>query len=158
MMLINPRGHVWLGRRKPRWFDETLAASWNLPLDGMWQMPQGGIGPRELVEDAVMRELEEETAVRRARIIGEIPHELTYDLPDDLLGVALKGRYRGQRQLWFALRFDGTDADIDITERNGLKAEFDAWRWADIADVPNQIAPFKRDTYNAVVSAFAHLA
>jgi putative (di)nucleoside polyphosphate hydrolase len=158
MMVLNASGQVWMGRRKPKWLTDARALSWQLPTDGMWQMPQGGIGHHELVEDAVMRELEEETAVRQARIIGEIPSRLTYDLPDDLLGVALKGRYRGQHQHWFALRFEGTDADINIAERNGLKAEFDAWRWVDMADVSNQIAPFKREIYNTVVNAFGHLA
>jgi putative (di)nucleoside polyphosphate hydrolase len=158
MMLLNAGGQVWMGRRKPKWLTDARASAWQLPTEGTWQMPQGGIGPRELVEDAAMRELEEETAVRRARIIGEIPHRLTYDLPDDLLGVALKGRYRGQHQFWFAMRFEGSDDEINITERNGLKAEFDAWRWADMADVPRQIAPFKREIYHSVVNAFAHLA
>jgi putative (di)nucleoside polyphosphate hydrolase len=75
-----------------------------------------------------------------------------------LIGVALKGRYRGQQQRWFALRFEGRDDEINITERNGLKAEFDAWRWADMVDVPRQIVPFKREVYQTVITAFAHLA
>jgi putative (di)nucleoside polyphosphate hydrolase len=158
MMLFSARGQVWVGRRKPRWLTEARMCAWQLPSDGMWQMPQGGIGQQEVPEDAVRRELEEETAVRNARIIGEVPGWLTYDLPDDLLGVALKGRYRGQTQRWFALRFEGTDDEINIAERNGLKAEFEAWRWVDIAEVPRQIAPFKREIYHTVVNAFAHLA
>jgi putative (di)nucleoside polyphosphate hydrolase len=158
MMLLNARGQVWLGRRKPKWLTAARASAWQLPTEGMWQMPQGGIAPLEPAERAAHRELEEETAVRNARIIGEVPEWLTYDLPDDLLGVALKGRYRGQQQRWFALRFEGRDDEISIVERNGLKAEFDAWRWADMADVPRQIVPFKREVYQTVVAAFAHLA
>jgi putative (di)nucleoside polyphosphate hydrolase len=158
MMLMNARGQVWLGRRKPKWLDEARTAAWQLPTDGMWQMPQGGIARFELPEDAVLRELEEETAVRSARIIGAVPDWLTYELPDDLLGIALKGRFRGQQQRWFAVRFEGTDAEINIAERNGLKAEFDAWRWAEMADVPRLIVPFKREIYQTVVATFAHLA
>jgi putative (di)nucleoside polyphosphate hydrolase len=157
-MLLNGRGQVWMGRRKPKWLSDALTAAWQLSADGMWQMPQGGIALLEPPELAARRELEEETAVRNVRLIDEVPGWLTYDLPDELLGVALKGRYRGQRQRWFAMRFEGTDDEINITERNGLKAEFDAWRWADMADVPRQIAPFKREIYHTVVTAFAHLA
>ncbi len=158
MMLFNARGQVWMGRRRPRWLTDEWATAWELPVEGMWQMPQGGIGPLEMPEQAVLRELEEETAVRSARIVGEVPEWLSYDLPDDLLGIALKGRYRGQQQRWFAMRFEGADDEINITERNGLKAEFDAWRWADMADVSRQIVPFKREIYHTVVTAFKHLA
>jgi putative (di)nucleoside polyphosphate hydrolase len=157
-MLLNASGHVWVGRRRPKWLGQERAAAWQLPSDGMWQMPQGGIAPLEPPEQAARRELEEETAIRSARLIGEVPGWLSYDLPDDLLGVALKGRFRGQRQRWFAMRFEGHDAEINITERNGLKAEFDAWRWADMVDVPNLIVPFKREMYQTVVGAFTHLA
>jgi putative (di)nucleoside polyphosphate hydrolase len=157
IMLLNASGQVWLGRRKPKWLGDAQAAAWQLPADGMWQMPQGGIAPLEQPTQAAMRELEEETAVRSAQIVGEVPDWLTYDLPDNLLGVALKGRYRGQRQRWFAMRFSGADEEINIAGRNGLKAEFDAWRWADMADVPRLIVPFKREIYQTVVSAFAHL-
>ena len=157
-MLLNAKGQVWVGRRKPNWFGDAQAAAWQLPKDGMWQMPQGGVGIEEPLELAALRELEEETAVRDARIVGEIPEWLSYDLPDDLVGIALKGRYRGQRQRWFAMRFAGRDDEIDIAGRNGSKAEFDAWRWADMADVPRLIVPFKREIYQTVVSTFAHLA
>ena len=158
IMLLNATGQVWVGRRKPKWLGDAQAAAWQLATEGMWQMPQGGVGPLESPAQAACRELEEETAVRNARIIGEMPDWLTYDLPDDLLGVALKGRYRGQRQLWFAMRFSGNDDEIDLAGRNGLKAEFDAWRWCDMADVHRWIVPFKRDVYHKVVDAFGHLA
>jgi putative (di)nucleoside polyphosphate hydrolase len=158
MMLLNARGQVWMGQRKPKWLGDEQARAWNLPLEGMWQMPQGGVGPFEPPEQAALRELEEETAIRSAAIVATLPDWLTYDLPDDLIGVALKGRYRGQRQRWFALRFTGNETEIDIRSRNGLKAEFDAWRWVDMADVPQLIVPFKRGIYQTVVTAFAHLA
>jgi putative (di)nucleoside polyphosphate hydrolase len=158
IMLLNVKGQVWVGRRRPKWLDDVQATAWHLPKDGMWQMPQGGVGPLEPPEQAAVRELEEETAVRGAQIIGEIPEWLTYDLPDDLVGIALKGRYRGHRQRWFAMRFLGGDNEIDIAGRNGSKAEFSAWRWCDMADVPRLIVPFKRDVYAQVVTAFAHLA
>jgi putative (di)nucleoside polyphosphate hydrolase len=157
-MLLNGRGQVWLGRRKPKWLGPVQAAAWQLPVEGMWQMPQGGIGPHERPEQTALRELEEETAIRSVAIIGEVQEWLTYDLPDELLGVALKGRYRGQHQRWFALRFSGDDGEINIASRNGLKAEFDAWRWADMADVPRLIVPFKREVYLTVVAEFRHLA
>jgi putative (di)nucleoside polyphosphate hydrolase len=158
IMLLNASGQVWVGRRKPKWLGDAQLAVWQLPQDGMWQMPQGGIGLLEPPEQAARRELEEETAVRDAEIIGAMPEWLTYDLPDDLLGVALKGRYRGQRQRWFAMRYLGRDDEINIAGRNGMKAEFDAWRWSDVADVPRLIVPFKREVYQTVVSTFAHLA
>jgi putative (di)nucleoside polyphosphate hydrolase len=157
IMLLNRQGKVWIGRRRPKWFSADAAAAWNMSPDGLWQMPQGGVTAPESPEQAAQRELEEETAVGSAPIIGEVPDWLTYDLPDQLLGVALKGRYRGQRQRWFAMRFAGADAEIDIAGRNGLKAEFDAWRWADMAEVPRLIVPFKREVYLTVVAAFAHL-
>ena len=89
---------------------------------------------------------------------GEIPGWLSYDLPADLVGIALKGKYRGQRQRWFAMRFTGNDSEIDIRPRRGLKAEFDAWRWESIDNVPKLIVPFKRDIYEEVVKGFRQFA
>jgi putative (di)nucleoside polyphosphate hydrolase len=150
IMLLNPDGQVWLGRRCPKWQGDRSAH--------IWQMPQGGIGPGEPPALAALRELEEETGVTRAAFLGEIPGWLSYDLPRDLVGIALKGRYRGQRQRWFAMRFLGEDREIDISPRNGRKAEFDAWRWAPIAEVPREIVDFKRPLYETVVERFAPLA
>jgi putative (di)nucleoside polyphosphate hydrolase len=120
-------------------------------------MPQGGVEKFEPPRIAALRELREETGVTSAEIIAEHPDWLTYELPDSLLGIALKGRYRGQRQKWFAMRFLGDDSEINIASKNGLKAEFEAWRWAPIAAVPKLIVPFKRDVYERVTRDFSHL-
>jgi putative (di)nucleoside polyphosphate hydrolase len=149
IMLLNRYGLVWIGRRLPKWSDDRSAY--------IWQMPQGGIDKGETPREAAIRELEEETGVRNAQIIGEISEWLTYDLPPELLGVALKGRYRGQKQRWFAMRLTGPDSEIDIAPRDH-KAEFDAWRWARIEEVAPLIVSFKRPVYDVVVRRFAHLA
>jgi putative (di)nucleoside polyphosphate hydrolase len=145
-MLINRAGLVWVGRRRPKWAGDAA--------DYIWQMPQGGIVAGEKCRAAALRELEEETGAVNVEVLAEAPRWLSYDLPDDLLGVALKGRYRGQRQKWFAMRFVGDDAEIDIAPR-GHKAEFDAWRWAPVAEIPHLVAPFKRQVYEDVARTFA---
>lgn len=149
IMLINRDGLVWAGRRQPKWAEDKSAF--------IWQMPQGGILPGEDVQAAALRELEEETGVRSVEVLAEAPGWHTYDLPQELLGIALKGRYRGQRQKWFAMRFLGNDTEIDIAPPVGQKAEFDAWRWARPDDLAGLVVPFKRHIYEEVVSAFASL-
>ncbi len=150
IMLINDAGRVWVGQRSPRWLarDEP-------PI---WQMPQGGLNPQESPVAAAIRELEEETGVTNARVIGEVADWLTYELPAHLMGIALKGRFRGQRQRWFAMRFTGLDREIDISGCRGQKPEFDAWKWVDMEMLPEIIVPFKRETYRTVVREFQHLA
>ena len=139
-MLINRAGLVWVGRRRPKWAGDGSAH--------IWQMPQGGISRRrEPAQAAALRELEEETGVRSVEVLAEAPGWLSYDLPEELLGVALKGRYRGQRQKWFAMRFTGDEAEIDIAPRGGHKAEFDDWRWGPRAELPQLTVPFKRQVY-----------
>lgn len=150
IMLINRAGLVWAGRRLPKWQGDRSAF--------IWQMPQGGINPGEKESLAALRELEEETGVRSVEIVAEAAEWFSYDLPEELLGVALKGRYRGQRQKWFAMRFLGDDSEIDITARNGHKAEFDAWRWTDVRALPQLVVPFKRRIYEEVLDALAHHA
>ena len=151
IMLLNSTGKVWVGRRRPKWAGDKAAH--------IWQMPQGGIGNGEKPVEAALRELEEETGVTSVELLAKVDGWLTYELPDRLLGVALKGRYRGQKQKWFAMRFLGKDSEVEIApRRKGLKAEFDAWRWAPMRDVPRLIVPFKRPVYETVVAEFAHLA
>lgn len=150
IMLINRSGRAWLGRRAPKWLGTKSAF--------IWQMPQGGINRNEAPVDAALRELEEETGAHSVDVIGEIPGWLSYELPDHLVGVALKGRYRGQRQKWFAMRFLGADREIDISPRNGHKAEFDDWQWASIEELPALAVPFKRPVYETVVREFAQFA
>ena len=149
IVLVNKDGLVWIGRRLPKWSEDKSAF--------IWQMPQGGIDADEEARAAALRELEEETGVRSVEVIGESAGWLTYDLPDHLLGVALKGKYRGQTQKWFVMRFRGDDAEICIAARNGHKQEFDAWRWARLEELPDLIVPFKRGIYDALIAEFAPL-
>jgi putative (di)nucleoside polyphosphate hydrolase len=143
VMLLNRDGLVFVGRRIDREANET------------WQMPQGGVDVGENLVDAARRELAEETGIAQAELLAEAPEWLSYDLPPHLMGVALKGKYRGQTQKWFAMRFLGRDADIDL---NAHEPEFDAWRWVSMPELPALIVPFKRQVYLDVVAAFRHLA
>jgi putative (di)nucleoside polyphosphate hydrolase len=147
-VLFNAAGHVLVARRA------DLPNAEGAP--GGWQLPQGGIDAGEDPRRAVLRELEEEIGTAAADIIAEHPDWLVYDLPPELLGVALGGRYRGQRQRWFALRFTGTDADIRLDR--DPNPEFDAWRWAPLADLPALAVGFKRPIYAELARAFAPFA
>ena len=149
--VLNGDGKVWIGRRIPKVHDPVLASA-------LWQMPQGGIDDGEDPRTAALRELAEETGITSVEIITETVDWLTYDLPPDLVGKALKGRFRGQRQKWFAMRFTGQEAEIDLGGVGGShKAEFDAWRWAELAELPGLVVPFKRGVYEAVVAEFGTL-
>ena len=122
-------------------------------------MPQGGIDKGETPREAALRELQEETGTDKAEIIGEMEDWVTYDLPPHLVGVAFKGRYRGQTQKWFAYRFEGDESEIQINPPpGGHKAEFDQWSWRPMHELPGLIVPFKRHVYEQVVAAFQHLA
>ena len=123
---------------------------------GGWQLPQGGMDAGEDPAIAVFRELEEEVGTARAEILAEHPDWLTYDLPDHLIGKALGGKYRGQRQKWFALRFLGADADIRLDL--DPHPEFDAWRWARLAELPGLAVAFKRAIYEDLAREFARFA
>jgi putative (di)nucleoside polyphosphate hydrolase len=152
IMVLDRSGRVFIGRRVDG--PEHMARTHD------WQMPQGGIDPGEDAWAAALRELYEETSMRSVERLEEIPDWLTYDLPADLRGHAWKGRYRGQKQKWFALRFTGDDGEIDIANPGGggHKAEFVEWRWEAMANLPALVVPFKRPVYEQVVRAFAHLA
>ena len=147
--LFNPQGLVLIGRRFRDDGPEIV-------LPGLeWQMPQGGIDPEENPREAVMRELWEETGVTHADYLGETDW-MTYEFPPyDGPQSHRLARFRGQRQKWFALRFTGQDADIDLYAH---EPEFADWKWVSLADLPDLIVPFKRDTYAAVIAAFRHLA
>jgi putative (di)nucleoside polyphosphate hydrolase len=142
VMLLNRRGLVFVGKR----IDQTVEG---------WQMPQGGIDKGEEPHKAALRELKEETGTDKAMIIAEMPDWVTYDLPSHLVGVAFRGKYSGQHQKWFAMRFTGKDSDIDLHAHD---PEFSDWKWLAIEDLPGMIVPFKRDAYAKVVAAFRHLA
>jgi putative (di)nucleoside polyphosphate hydrolase len=150
-MVINRDGLVFVGRRADMPGEPEGDGQW-------WQMPQGGIDDGEAPDLAARRELHEETGIRTAEIIGETRDWLVYDLPPQLIGVAWGGRFRGQRQKWFAVRFLGKDEEIDIGPRDGQPAEFEAWRWVRAEDLVKMIVPFKRDVYAAVVKELGQLA
>jgi putative (di)nucleoside polyphosphate hydrolase len=150
-MLLNRDGLVFIGRRSggPEHTDATH----------VWQMPQGGVDPDEDPWRAALRELYEETNVRSVERLGETRDWLTYDIPREIIGQAWKGKYRGQRQKWYAVRFTGQESEIDVAHpAGGHEAEFTAWRWEPMANLPALIIPFKRKVYDQVVEEFRHLA
>ena len=152
--LFNPAGLVFIGRRMADPFIEDQSE-----ITAPWQMPQGGIDKGEDPYAAATRELFEETSIRSVHLVAEAPAWILYDLPDEALGIALSGKYRGQRQRWFALAFDGDESEIDVLHpaAGAHKAEFDAWRWERLEALPDLIVPFKRDAYLQVAAAFAHV-
>ncbi len=149
IVLLNADGLIWLGRRIGELVEEEY--------DYRWQMPQGGIDADEDPKAAAYRELYEETGVRSVEVLAETKNWVHYDLPPEAVGIALKGKYRGQRQKWFAMRFTGAEQEVDL-QPAGHKPEFDAWRWASANEVLKLIVNFKRSAYEAVLAEFAHLA
>ncbi|MGE0697771.1 MAG: RNA pyrophosphohydrolase [Hyphomicrobiaceae bacterium] len=148
IMVLNARGEVWVGRRAARAGKEVPG--------GWWQMPQGGIDAGEGPDIAALRELAEETGMRSVRIVSESREWHPYDLPPELMGKVWGGKYRGQTQKWFAVRFLGPDSEIDLAPP-GHEQEFDAWRWAHIDEVLALAVPFKRDVYASVIAEFRPL-
>ncbi len=149
--VFNKDNKVWIGDRVNS--PELLKSAHT------WQMPQGGIDKGEDPLATAKRELFEETSIKSITLLKEAEDWLFYDLPDNLLGIGLKGKFRGQRQRWFAFRFDGDDSEIDVLTPGGGKheQEFQGWRWEDLDKVPDLIVPFKRDVYDQVVKAFLPL-
>jgi putative (di)nucleoside polyphosphate hydrolase len=147
LLVLNRAGLAFVGRRidGPEHVDATHA----------WQMPQGGIDPGEEPWPAALRELHEETNIRSVERLGEISEWLNYDIPADIAGLAWKGRYRGQTQKWYAMRFTGNDSEIDVAHPGGHKPEFSAWRWEPMRNIPALVVPFKRAVYERVVKEFA---
>jgi putative (di)nucleoside polyphosphate hydrolase len=147
--LFNAEGRVLIGRRVRDDGPEII-------LPGLeWQMPQGGVDEGEDLRTAALRELWEETSVRHADYLGETDWH-AYEFPPYEGPPHRLGKFRGQRQKWFALRFTGNEAEIDpLTPRNGQPAEFDAWRWERLDQVADLVVPFRREVYRAVAESFA---
>jgi len=144
VVLFNHDGKVWLGRRN------ATAGPYN------WQFPQGGVDAGEDLETAARRELQEETGVRSITLLARTEGWIVYDFPADHQGSKIAKGWKGQRQAWFAFRFEGTDDEVDLNAHG--EQEFDAWRWADIDEATDLVVPFKRDAYTQVVAAFRGFA
>jgi putative (di)nucleoside polyphosphate hydrolase len=150
--LFNADGLVWIGRRTDENAEGEGEGHW-------WQMPQGGLDEGEDPYRAALRELYEETSVETVSLIREATDWFAYDLPPELVAISWHGRYRGQKQKWFALRFEGDEAEIDVLDPgDGNEREFSEWRWERLERLPELIVPFKRGVYQEVVEAFSDIA
>ena len=151
LMVLNAAGLAFIGRR--------LDGPEHIDATHVWQMPQGGIDAGEEAWPAALRELREETNISSVERLGEIAEWLSYDIPPAIAGHAWDGRYRGQTQKWFALRFTGDESEIDIAHpAGGHKPEFVEWRWERLQNLPALVVPFKRKVYERVVAEFAKFA
>ena len=137
MMVFNDDKKIFVGKR----IDNQKA----------WQMPQGGVDRNEDYETAAKRELYEETGIQSIRIIQRSKGEYTYDLPKYLLGKIWKGKYRGQKQNWFLMKFLGPDSEIDLNQKF---PEFNEWKWVDKKELPSLIVPFKKKLYLSIIQEF----
>lgn len=144
VVLFHLDGRVWLGRR---------AAT---PPPYNWQFPQGGVDAGEDLYAAALRELAEETGVTSTTLLARTEGWLAYDFPPDHNGSKIAKGWKGQRQVWFALRFDGQESEIDLSGHG--HPEFDEWRWGRLNEAPDLVVPFKRSTYETVVRAFHDFA
>ena len=134
-IVLNEKNKVFVGKRKDN------------PVN-KWQMPQGGVNEGEKLIDAMKRELEEETGIKNIEILKEIEGWSEYELPNNLLGKIWRGKYRGQKQKWFIVRFLGNDNEVDLEK---YKPEFIEWQWLDIENLPEVIVEFKREVYKSLV-------
>ena len=151
IMVLNRAGLVFIGRRN--------SGPEHTDTKNDWQMPQGGIDEGEDTYQAALRELYEETNIKSVEKLGEIREWLYYDIPRDLIGQAWGGKYRGQKQKWYALRFTGNDSEIDIAHpAGGHEPEFVDWRWEKMSTLPSIVVPFKRQTYERVVAVLQKFA
>jgi putative (di)nucleoside polyphosphate hydrolase len=142
IMLINRDGLIFVARR--------------LDTQDAWQMPQGGINKKEKPKATALREMKEEIGSGRGEILGKTKSWLKYDLPPEIASRIWKGKYRGQKQRWFAIRFTGEDRDIDLNHTD--HPEFDAWKWVPVDELLATIVPFKRDMYKAIIADLGHFA
>lgn len=142
IMLLNSNNKVFVAKRI-----DTLVEA--------WQMPQGGIDEGEDPKEAAIRELEEETGVKNAKVIAEYEEWLSYDLPQELYGKVWKGKYGGQTMKWYVMRYNGHDNDINIETEH---PEFSEWKWTDITNLPDMIVPFKKELYQKLADKFSYLA
>ena len=138
MMVLNDKKKIFIGKR----IDNQKA----------WQMPQGGVDNNEDYETAAKRELYEETCIQSIRIIKKSKEMYTYDLPKSLLGKIWKGKYMGQKQKWFLIKFLGPDSEINLNQKY---PEFNQWKWVDIDQLPKLIVPFKKKLYLSVIEEFS---
>ena len=135
IVVLNSQNKVFVGKRRDNPFDK-------------WQMPQGGVDKNELLIDAMKRELEEETSIKNIKVIKEFDYWLEYELPKNLIGKIWKGKFRGQKQKWFIVRFKGNENEINLKTKH---PEFIEWKWIDLDELPHVIVDFKRELYKKIL-------
>lgn len=149
-LVLNANNQVFVGKRR---------SDYGQIIEYPWQMPQGGLNEAETPIEGALRELYEETSISSVVLIEQTPDWVFYDLPDELLGAALKGKYRGQKQMWFAFKFTGFETEINVSNpgQGKFASEFSAWRWVQMHELMDLVVPFKRDVYGQIIDQFEHL-